>query len=74
MDKPKGNWRRMMPRRGFVSLTGMASAGLAIAGTDFPRNMLEQVPADKNRTVALAKAGSYVKNILRGRFKQCFYT
>jgi uncharacterized protein (DUF362 family) len=72
MVKLKSNRRRMMTRRGFVSLTGMASAGLALTGTGYSGNLLKQVPTEKKYKVALAKAGNYNKEILRSKIRKMF--
>jgi uncharacterized protein (DUF362 family) len=64
--------RISITRRAFLSLSGMATAGLIITGCRSARKRLPGTSNDKKSKVALAKAESYDRQILRREIRNMF--
>ena len=64
--------QKQMTRRDFLSLSGMATAGLVISGCSSVKKRSLEASADKKSKVAVAKADSYDKQILRREIHNMF--
>ncbi len=64
--------QKQITRRDFLSLSGMVTAGLVIAGCSSSRKRSLTASSNKKSKVTLAKADSYDKQILRREIRNMF--